>query len=68
MRSNISKRTTKTIRVKHTLRTLSPEERKGLVKTLPELRRYLKSVGAVPVTPAMKRRLIAAGEWGMPAD
>ena len=63
-----SRRTTKTIRVRHRIVTLSPEEKKGLAKNLTELRRYLKSVGAVPVTPAMKRRLIAAGAWGMPEE
>ncbi len=47
---------------------MSPEEKKGLAKNLPELLRYLKSVGAVPVSPAMKRRLIAAGAWDMPEE
>jgi len=68
MRSTTSKPTTKTTRVKHTVAVLSPRERKGLGKSLPELRRKWKAMGAVPVSPAMKRRLIAAGAWGMPAE
>jgi hypothetical protein len=39
-----------------------------LAKTLPALRRRLKALGAVRVTPDMKRRLIAAGAWGMPKE
>jgi hypothetical protein len=41
---------------------------KDAPKTLAELRRWLKSIGAVPMTREMRRRLIAAGEWGMPQE
>lgn len=68
MRSTTSKPATKTIRVKHSIVTVSAEKRKTLAATLPELRRRLKAYGAVRVTPAMKRRLIAAGAWGMPSE
>lgn len=68
MRSITLKSTTRNTRVEHSIVILSPQERKGLSKTVPELRRYLKSMGAVRVTPAMKRRLIAAGAWGMPDE
>lgn len=30
--------------------------------------RWLKAQGAKPVEPAMKRRLMASGHWGMPAE
>ena len=33
-----------------------------------ELIRWLKAQGAKPVEPAMKRRLMAAGHWGMPDE
>ncbi|MHB8524078.1 MAG: hypothetical protein ACYDH9_25425 [Limisphaerales bacterium] len=33
-----------------------------------ELIRWLESQGAKPVDPATKRRLIAAGHWGMPEE
>ena len=68
MQSTISRRTTKTIRVKHSIMSVPAEERKNLATTLPELRRRLKVHGAVRTTPAMKRRLIAAGAWGMPIE
>ena len=68
MPSNTSKRITKTIRVKHTLVRLTPIEVKKLATTLPALRRRLKALGAVRMTPEMKQRLIAAGEWGMPRE
>ena len=68
MRSIISMRTTKTIRVKHSLLKLSPKEVKDLATNLTELRQRLKALGAVRTSPAMKRRLIAAGAWGMPDE
>jgi hypothetical protein len=68
MPSTISKRVTKTTRVKHTVVRLKPAEVKKFRTTVPALLRWLKSIGAVPVTPDMKRRLIAAGEWGMPKE
>jgi hypothetical protein len=33
-----------------------------------ELIRWLKAQGAKPVEPAMKRRLMAVGHWGMPNE
>jgi hypothetical protein len=62
------KRTPQTTTVTHRIFTLPAGKRKGPAGSLAKLRRYLKSVGAVPVTSAMKRRLIAAGEWGMPDE
>jgi hypothetical protein len=32
------------------------------------MRRWLKILGAKPVDSATKRRLIDAGQWGMPDD
>ena len=68
MPSIISKPTTRTIRVKQTIRRLRPEELAHLPKTLAETRRWLKAMGAKPIDAATKRRLIAAGEWGMPKE
>ena len=68
MPSTISKPTTKTIRVKQSLMHVSPEAVKHAPATLPSLRRRLKSLGAVRTTPEMKRRLVAAGAWGMPEE
>ena len=45
-----------------------PGELKDSPDNLTELLRWLKAQGAVRMTPAMKRRLIAAGEWGMPEE
>jgi hypothetical protein len=39
-----------------------------LPKGLPAMRRWLKAMGAKPIDAATKRRLIAAGEWGMPKE
>jgi hypothetical protein len=47
---------------------LRPEELAHLPKTLAETRRWLKAMGAKPIDAATKRRLIAAGEWGMPKE
>ena len=68
MRSSTSKRTTKTIRVKHSIILVPEAERKKLAKNLTEIRRMLRAYGAVRTSPAMKRRLIAAGAWGMPDE
>jgi len=58
----------KTTKVKQSIRRVPASELAGLPKGLPAMRRWWKSMGAVPVSPAMKRRLIAAGEWGMPKE
>lgn len=68
MPSATSKRTTKTTRVKHRIVRVPAGTAKNVPRSLAELRRWLKSEGAVPMTPDMKRRLIAAGEWGMPKE
>jgi hypothetical protein len=33
-----------------------------------EIDRWLRSIGAKPVDPKTKRRLLAAGHWGMPEE
>lgn len=58
----------KTTRIKHRIVRVPPETVKNAPRSLAELRGWLKSEGAVPMTPDMKRRLIAAGEWGMPKE
>lgn len=45
-----------------------PEVVKDAPRTWSGWKRRLKELGAVPMTPEMKRRLIAAGEWGMPKE
>ncbi len=68
MRSTTSKPTTKPIRVKHSFLNVPAAEKARLAKNLTELRQRLKEYGAVPVSPEMKRRLVAAGAWGMPDE
>jgi len=33
-----------------------------------ELVRWIKSIGAKPISAATKKRLIASGNWGMPNE
>ncbi len=47
---------------------VAPEAVKGASTTLAGLHRRLKALGAVRTSPEMKRRLVAAGEWGMPEE
>ena len=57
-----------TTKIRQSLRKVHPRELAGLPKGLPAMRRWLKAMGAKPVDAATKRRLIAAGEWGMPKE
>jgi hypothetical protein len=56
------------MKVKQSIRRIPASELAGLPKGLPALRRWLKAMGAKPMDAATKRRLIAAGEWGMPKE
>jgi hypothetical protein len=68
MPSAISKRTTKTTRIKHVALRVAAKDVGNAPGGLESLRRQLKALGAVRTTPAMKRRLKAAGAWGMPRE
>ncbi|MBI4624387.1 MAG: hypothetical protein HY736_14375 [Verrucomicrobia bacterium] len=58
----------KTTKVRNYVWKRQPQKSEYVPRTLPELRRWLKAIGAKPVDAATKRRLIAAGEWGMPKE
>ena len=58
----------RTTTVKQIIRRIPASELAGLPKGLPAMRRWLKAMGAKPIDAATKRRLIAAGEWGMPKE
>jgi hypothetical protein len=58
----------KTTKIRNFVWKRQPQKVEDVPRTLPELRRWLKAEGAKPVDPATKRRLIAAGEWGMPKE
>ncbi len=36
--------------------------------TFREIDAWMKSLGAKPIEPELKRRLIASGNWGMPSE
>lgn len=46
-----------------------PAERlKGLPRTVPEIREWIRSLGGRPVSRREKALLVATGNWGMPEE
>ncbi len=45
-----------------------PRCSRGKRKSEKQLLQWLKSMGAVPTPPEIKKRLIKAGHWGMPVE